>query len=84
MFFLHVCLYTTCEPGALRSQKKFDSLELELQVAVSHHVGAGFQTQVLGRALSALNRWAIFSSLTPLLNKQFVLLFSNSLQHAID
>jgi hypothetical protein len=56
MFFLHVCLYTTCEPGALRSQKKFDSLELELQVAVSHHVGAGFQTQVLGRALSALNR----------------------------
>ena len=33
-----------------------DPLELELQMVVSHHVGAGNQTETSARAASALNR----------------------------
>jgi hypothetical protein len=37
-----MCVFTTCISGALRIQKKIlDPLELELQVVVSQHVGAG-------------------------------------------
>ena len=33
---MHVCLHTTCMPGAHRGQKRvLDSLELELQMVVS-------------------------------------------------
>lgn len=39
VFFLHVCLYTTYEPG-----KALNLLELELQVAMSCHVGAESKT----------------------------------------
>lgn len=36
----NVCKYTTCVLGAYRSQKRAsDSLELELKVAVNHHMG---------------------------------------------
>lgn len=36
---LYVCLGSTCAPGALRSQKRaLDSLTLELQMVMSHHV----------------------------------------------
>jgi hypothetical protein len=40
---LLACMYVcTCMLGAHRSQKRTsDSLELELQMFVSHHVGAG-------------------------------------------
>jgi hypothetical protein len=39
---LHVCMYVTCMPGALGAQKRAsDLLELELQMVVSHLVGAG-------------------------------------------
>lgn len=51
---------------ALRRQKQVsDSVELELQMVVSHNKrGAGNWTQILSaRATSALNHWAI--SLTP-------------------
>lgn len=41
---LHICLCTTCVPDAHRGQKMAsDSLRLELQTAVSLHVGAGNQ-----------------------------------------
>lgn len=44
-FCLHVCLYTTCIPGALRDQKRESySLELELQMVLSHYGGAGNET----------------------------------------
>lgn len=36
-----------CVPSALRGQEKgLDHLELYLGIAVSHHIGAGNQTQV--------------------------------------
>lgn len=35
-FILHVCLCSTCMPGAYRSQKRSsDHLEVELQIVVS-------------------------------------------------
>lgn len=40
-FFLWVCVCSTCA-GSYRDQKKTsDPLELEFQLVVSHHVGAG-------------------------------------------
>ena len=40
MYVLHICMCAMFD--ARRSQKRAsDSLELELQVVVSHHVGAG-------------------------------------------
>lgn len=42
LFCLHVCLYTTYMPGDPQDQKRAsDPLQLELQMAVSHHVGGG-------------------------------------------
>lgn len=46
MFCLHACMCATCMPAARGSQKSaLDPLDMELQKAVSHHVGAGNQTQ---------------------------------------
>jgi hypothetical protein len=47
MFCLHVCLYTTCMPGALVP------LGLELQMVVSCHVGAGDQTSPVENSKSS-------------------------------
>ena len=45
---VHICLCTSCVFGACGGQKRaLDALELELQMVVSHHMGAGNQTQVL-------------------------------------
>lgn len=42
MFWLHVCLCTIYVPNALGGQKRVsDNPEVELQIVVSHHVGAG-------------------------------------------
>lgn len=43
-----ICMYvcTTCMPGALGGWKVSDSVELELQMVVSCHVGAWNQTQI--------------------------------------
>lgn len=40
MFYLHVCL---CFAGGVHGDQKkaLDALELELEIVVSHHVGAG-------------------------------------------
>lgn len=39
MFYLHVCLFTICVPGACGTQKrKLDPVGLELQKAVNQHV----------------------------------------------
>lgn len=38
---MYVSMCTVCVSGALRVQKSmFDSLELELEMAVSHHIDA--------------------------------------------
>jgi hypothetical protein len=56
LFCLHVCLCTTCMPCACRGQKRAsDPLEVELKTVGRHHVGAGNQTWLSGRTLSALN-----------------------------
>lgn len=68
MFGLLLCLCTTCIPSAFGGQKRrLDYLKLELQMVVSHDMdlelnpgpleglGAGNQTQVLGRVATALN-----------------------------
>ena len=45
MFCLHVCLCITCMPGAHRGQKRAsDSLELELQMVVSHCVARSLRS----------------------------------------
>lgn len=47
-FCMHVCLCAMCVPGTYKCQKRApDPLELELQIVVSHQVGAGDKTQVL-------------------------------------
>jgi hypothetical protein len=46
LFYLSVLLVSTC--NTQRSQKRTpDPLELELQMVVSHYMGAGNQTQTL-------------------------------------
>lgn len=48
MFCLHVDMCTMCVPGACGGQRKvLDPPELELQVVVSHDIGAGDSTQIL-------------------------------------
>lgn len=44
--FAYVCMCTACMPDALRGQNSLYHLELDLQMVVSHHVGAGNQIQV--------------------------------------
>lgn len=54
-FSLHVCLPTTCMPGAHRSQKRESvPLELELQVLLGHQAGAGNGIRSCRRVASAL------------------------------
>lgn len=40
-----------------------DSLELVLQLSVSHHVGAGIELVSFGIAASALDHWAVSTTL---------------------
>lgn len=48
MFSLYECLCTTCVSGAQAGQSRVPhTLELEFQMVVSHHLGAGGLTQVL-------------------------------------
>jgi hypothetical protein len=48
---LYVCIHTTCMSGACGGQKqKPGPLEMELQMIVSHHVGARNQTWVLSKS----------------------------------
>ena len=44
VFYLHVYLCTMCVLDALMPEEGVGSLELELQMIVSHHMGAGNQT----------------------------------------
>lgn len=47
---LHIWLSTICIPSVYRDQKKTSSpLKLELQMVMSHYVGAGNWTQVIWR-----------------------------------
>jgi hypothetical protein len=56
VFYLHVCIYTTCMPGGHGGLKKVSSpLELQLPMVVNHHEGAGNQTWVFGGGAGALN-----------------------------
>lgn len=65
VYYMHVWCCWTQRRGLL------DPLELKLQMAVSHHVGAGHQTQVSTRTSSTLNHWVIssFPLLTPLFSE---------------
>lgn len=54
-FCLHVCLYTTCEPGALQGPKRS-------WILVSCRMSAEKQTQAPGRTAYALNCWLISSA----------------------
>lgn len=47
MFCLRVL--GVCLVPLVRPESVFESLELELQIVVSHHVGAGIEPQVLYR-----------------------------------
>lgn len=52
VFYLHGCVCTTCFPSAHSGQKRvLDPLELELRMAVSHHVGSGNWTWVLCKSI---------------------------------
>ena len=47
-------------PGARGDQKRaLDLLEVALQMIVSHHVGAGYGSQLLCQSNKALNYWVI-------------------------
>lgn len=46
--------------GCICGQKRSDTLELKLQMVLSHPVGSRIQTQVLCKAASALNSQIIF------------------------
>ena len=48
VFCMHMCMCTTQMPTAPKDQTRAsDSLRLELQMVISHYVGAGNQTRVL-------------------------------------
>lgn len=56
VFCLHVCVPTTCIPGAQGDQERaWNLLEMELQTVVKHHVGAGNGSQFSGRVTGALS-----------------------------
>lgn len=59
---LCVCMFV-CMCSAYGDQEKAsDPLELELQVGISHNVGARNQTWVFCKAASAFNHWMFLSS----------------------
>jgi hypothetical protein len=47
--------------GAHSQTRALDLIELELQMAVNHHVGPGINPGSSARATSAPNHWAMFS-----------------------
>lgn len=49
---MHVCALA-CEPSVCRGKRMLDPLGLELQAAVSYHLGARYQTQFSAGAVSA-------------------------------
>lgn len=58
MFYLRVCLCSTCLPGTQGIQRRAsDPLTLELQTVVSLHLGTRTITWSCGRAVDALNCW---------------------------
>jgi hypothetical protein len=54
-FVYMLCVCTTCMPGEHDSQKQASEPVGRLQVTVTHHVGAGNQTQLFAKAAGALN-----------------------------
>lgn len=56
VFSLHIDLCTTYLPGAFGGPRETsDLMELESQMIASHHVGAGNQSQVLGKSRQTFN-----------------------------
>jgi hypothetical protein len=59
--YVCVCIYVLCEPNeccVLECQKEtLDSSELELEMAVSHHVRWRTEPGSSGRTANALNHW---------------------------
>lgn len=62
---MYIC--ANCMSGAHRGQKRtLASLDLKLQVVVSHQMGAGIEPGSSGRTAITLNHWAFF--FFPILN----------------
>ena len=57
---MYVCI--TCVPGAYGGPKASDPLNLELQMVVSCHVGAGKQTNALYKSTTCFEPLACLSS----------------------
>lgn len=58
MFRLHLCLCTIGMSSASVPDETSAPLELELKMIVSHHLGAGIQTQVPDGEVLFWNIWA--------------------------
>lgn len=57
MFGLHVSMYSTGIPGSLRGQKRGpNTLEVELQMVVSHRVILGAEPRFFAKVTCAFNR----------------------------
>lgn len=54
-----MCVYMYTVPMYIGQKRTLDTLELELQVFVGLHVGAGTKPRPSGRAASTHNHWAI-------------------------
>lgn len=64
---LSACICTKCVQEGVQGGRKRDLLEMELQVVVGHYLGAGNWTQVLAKAVIALNHCGGYSWLSTLL-----------------
>lgn len=70
---LPACVHQVCAWCPQKSEGGTGSLELELQTVISHHAGAGNQTQILLQAQqSAFNHGVIFPAPSLFLNKSLI------------
>jgi hypothetical protein len=72
MFGLHVCVYHVC---SWCPRRPLDHLELELQVVVSCHVGAGIEPRSCGRTVACFVLFFVFNFVLVLC--EFYIMHSN-------
>lgn len=57
--YLHACLRDVCLPGTFGWKNRvFDSIELSLQMVLSHYVGTEYRTQVLWNRRNLSSPWS--------------------------
>lgn len=62
VFYLNICVHTTCIPTATGGQMRApDTLELESQMVVTHHMGAGNRNQVFCKSSQYSHCWTVES-----------------------